>query len=260
MTRRDLGQNEGRPRLELVLEAAGLGEFEWDMHRGLLTVSERMAAITGLPAGQMPAQGPTALEPYVEPANMAALRADFERSRETGGCSVLRASHIRPDSVHREGRGRPDPTADGHDGISGIVEDVSSRRIGMSSAILMAEIDHREECSRRRSGPGRPDRQAHHLLGLPAELRRPAEGRGRANELLTAARLWRLPSTTGRAVLALARDSLLGRTGYLPDAARGQRQGDSLASWSQCGEVGACPSKTAALQCAGNEATRAAST
>src|SRR3954447_1783847 len=53
MTRGEPGHSEEHRRLERALEIAGLGEFEWDIARGLFVVSERMAAITGLPAGPM---------------------------------------------------------------------------------------------------------------------------------------------------------------------------------------------------------------
>ena len=39
-------------RASLALSAARMGEFEWDADRDRLFISERMAAITGLPAGE----------------------------------------------------------------------------------------------------------------------------------------------------------------------------------------------------------------
>ena len=33
----------GQRRLELALQAAGLGEFQWDLSTGTLLISERMA-------------------------------------------------------------------------------------------------------------------------------------------------------------------------------------------------------------------------
>ena len=38
-------------RLELVFVASGLGEWEWDLTTGVVTYSERAAAIYGVPAG-----------------------------------------------------------------------------------------------------------------------------------------------------------------------------------------------------------------
>jgi PAS domain S-box-containing protein len=118
------------------------------MHRGLLTVSERMAAITGLPAGKMPAQGAAALEPYIEPTNLAAIRADFQRSRETGGVFGFEFQHTRPDNgqqVWVRVAGVMVRAEDGQPlGLSGIVEDISPRKLEEEQRqILMTDIDHR---------------------------------------------------------------------------------------------------------------------
>src|SRR3954454_8372541 len=44
-------------RLEAALEAAGLGVCEWDLVRNVLTISPAAAALTGVPAGEHPADG-----------------------------------------------------------------------------------------------------------------------------------------------------------------------------------------------------------
>src|SRR5580658_2256150 len=41
-------------RASLALTAAEMGEFEWDVERDVMLVSERMAAITGMPPGEGP--------------------------------------------------------------------------------------------------------------------------------------------------------------------------------------------------------------
>jgi PAS domain-containing protein len=46
----------GLRRLELALQAAGLGEFQWDLDTNTLLISARMAAITGFPEGETTAQ------------------------------------------------------------------------------------------------------------------------------------------------------------------------------------------------------------
>lgn len=197
MTRRDLGPNEERPRLELALEAAGLGEFEWDMARGLLVVSERMAAITGLPAGPMAAEGSAVLEPYVHPDNLAAVRADFQRSRETGGLFSFEFEHKRPDNgdvVWVRVAGVIARDADGRaQALTGIVEDITARKLEEEQRqTLMAELDHRVK-NVLAAVQALAIQTAKRTTSVEAFLQN-FSGRlkamGAANELLTAAR-WR---------------------------------------------------------------------
>ena len=96
MTLGDLGHSEEHRRLELALEMAGLGEFEWDMAAGRFVVSARMAAITGLPSGAMPAQGTKALEPFIHPDDLEAFRAD-KNSQRPAGVYRFEFRHLRPD-------------------------------------------------------------------------------------------------------------------------------------------------------------------
>ena len=50
-----------RARLDMALETARLGEFEWDIARDVFKVSRRMAAITGMPVGEIQGDGRKAL-------------------------------------------------------------------------------------------------------------------------------------------------------------------------------------------------------
>jgi PAS domain S-box-containing protein len=197
MTRRDLGPNLERPRLELALEAAGLGEFEWDMSRGVLAVSERLAAITGLPAGSMPAANSAALEPFFHPDSLDAIRMDFQRSQETGGVFGFEFHHTRPDDgrlvwVRVAGvvvRGEDGRTI----GVTGIVEDISQRKLEEEQRhTLMAELDHRVK-NVLAAVQALAIQTAKRTTSLEAFLQN-FSGRlkamGSANELLTAAR-WR---------------------------------------------------------------------
>src|SRR5882672_9304508 len=98
MTRGDAGHSEEHRRLELALQVAGLGEFEWDMVRGVLTVSERMAAITGFPAGPMSAPDTRSLEPFIHPDDLEAFRIrKRQQSAAAGGQYEFEFRHIRPD-------------------------------------------------------------------------------------------------------------------------------------------------------------------
>ena len=197
MTRRDLGSNTERPRLELALEAAGLGEFEWDISRGVLVVSERMAAITGVPAGRLPAASGAALEPYLHSDRLEAIRADFEASQEPGGAFDFEFQHTLPGDgrqvwvrvagvVVRDDDGRTVS-------ITGIVEDISARKLEEEQRhTLMAELDHRVK-NVLAAVQALAIQTAKRTTSLEAFLQN-FSGRlkamGSANELLTAAR-WR---------------------------------------------------------------------
>jgi len=145
---RELGDNSNRGRLGLALQAAGLGEFEWDLRRRMFFVSERMAAITGLSPGEMSVHDNDILETYVHPDDQEATRANRLQALRTGDVfdvtfrmipngdgrqRWLRMAGI----VTREDSGRPRA-------ITGIVEDVSQRRLEDDQRQqLMAELDHR---------------------------------------------------------------------------------------------------------------------
>ncbi|WP_296597773.1 HWE histidine kinase domain-containing protein [Phenylobacterium sp.] len=144
---RELGDNSNRTRLGLALQAAGLGEFEWDLRNGVFHVSDRMAAITGLPAGRLPVKNNDILETYVHPDDKELVRTrrwealkmgeafdvSFRLAPELGAARWLRMAGI----VTREESGRPCA-------ITGIVEDISPRRLEEEQRQqLMAELDHR---------------------------------------------------------------------------------------------------------------------
>src|ERR1700684_4220140 len=61
-------------RASLALDAARMGEFEWEIAEDRLIVSARMAQITGLPAGSMPADQGNAVYRYVHPDDIEMLK------------------------------------------------------------------------------------------------------------------------------------------------------------------------------------------
>jgi PAS domain S-box-containing protein len=145
---RELGRSSDRERLELALQLAGLGEYEWDVARDVFIISERLSKLTGMPAGEIPAEGGTAMDPYIHPDDVEILKA--ERAAHLKGSDVFERRYrlIRPDNgrvlwmrsasrVVRDGAGRPRR-------ITGIVEDVSEHHLEEDHrAQLMAELDHR---------------------------------------------------------------------------------------------------------------------
>ena len=197
MKRKDLASDAERSRLELALEVAGLGEFEWDLSRRVLEVSDRMAAITGLPAGAIAVEQSAALEKYFGPENLAILRDGFARSRETGGGFEVTFHLARPDDgrmvwVRVAGilvRGADDKTHC----MTGIVEDITERRLeDEQRQTLMAELDHRVKnvLATVQALAIQTARRTTSLESFLQNFSGRLKAMGSANELLTAAR-WR---------------------------------------------------------------------
>ena len=87
-------------RVAAALDAAGLGEFEWDVARDALTISRRLAALTGLPAGEMAARrGQCLLDlaPEDQRERLAAALSD----RASGERLTVRFAIDRPDDHRR---------------------------------------------------------------------------------------------------------------------------------------------------------------
>ena len=122
-----------RERLELALQAAGLGEFEWVIDQNVFLVSPRMAAITGLAAGAIPAQEGWALNRMLHPDDQAPTRAAVEAQLANTGrymveCRAIRAIDGRTIWVRavgeqvRDDKGRPT-------GIIGVVQDITDEKL-----------------------------------------------------------------------------------------------------------------------------------
>jgi two-component sensor histidine kinase len=138
----------GQRRLELALQAAGLGEFQWDLGANVLLISERMSIITGLPAGEIRSQVGELMEIHAHPDDLEAFRAARAAALQSGGAFDTRFRMIRPTDqatiwlrlagvVSRDVKGRPTR-------ITGIVEDVSRHHLEEDTRHqLMAELDHR---------------------------------------------------------------------------------------------------------------------
>ncbi|HEX5377446.1 MAG TPA: HWE histidine kinase domain-containing protein [Phenylobacterium sp.] len=148
MTEDSAGPTLDRERLEAALDAAGLGEFEWDLVRDLLRVSKRMSAITGRPAGEFPARAGAELLSIVHPDDRQRVHdlgevqlndhdtydIDYRIIRPDDGRTVwLRSSAARI----RDQSGKPVA-------ICGIVRDTTeSRATEDQRRTLMSELDHR---------------------------------------------------------------------------------------------------------------------
>jgi len=194
---RELGDTSIRSRLGLALQAAGLGEFEWDLRRRVFFVSDRMAAITGLPAGEVSVHDNDILETYVHPDDREATRANRLHALRTGDVfdvsfrmapngdgrqRCLRMAGV----VTREPSGRPCA-------ITGIVEDISQRRLeDEQRQHLMAELDHRVKnvLAAVQALAQQTAKRTTSLDGFLQTFGGRLKAMASANELLTAAR-WR---------------------------------------------------------------------
>jgi PAS domain S-box-containing protein len=200
MTRRTVGpgQTEGQERrLELALQAAGLGEFEWDFARDVFVASPRMAAIIGIAPGEMPAEGGRGLDRLVHPDDREQLARTRDADLAGGDAFDTEFRHIRPDDGRVIWVRVAGIIVRGPDGepasITGIVEDVTGRRLEEERRQqLMAELDHRVK-NVLATVQALAVQTARRTTSLPAFLQNFAgrlKALASANELLTAAR-WR---------------------------------------------------------------------
>ncbi|THD60415.1 HWE histidine kinase domain-containing protein [Phenylobacterium sp.] len=197
MTSGELGHSEEHRRLELALKVAGLGEFEWDMARGLLMVSERMSAITGFPVGPMAAETTRDLQPFIHADDWGGFRGELESQRPAGRTYEVEYRHIRPDDgrtvwvrvagvVARDAAGKALR-------VTGIVEDITPRKVEETQRqTLMAELDHRVKnvLATVQALAVQTARRTTSLDAFLANFGGRLKALGSANELLTAAR-WR---------------------------------------------------------------------
>ena len=135
-------------RASMALTAASMGEFEWDLKRDVLLVSDRMAAITGVPAGEMPARGGQASMDYVHPDDLPMLREMVSDSFGKDERYDVRYRIVRPDNgqilwmysaavFFRDRAGAIER-------VIGVVRDISARKAEEDEReALVAELDHR---------------------------------------------------------------------------------------------------------------------
>ena len=135
-------------RLDLALEAAGLGDYSWDIGRDVFHVSERLAAITGLTAGDQPARKTQTLYDLVHPQDRAATRAAVDAAVKSGGSFDAEYRFIRPDNgrtmwLRVYGLALRDQSGAAVE-ICGVVRDVSEQKLqDEQRRALMSESDHR---------------------------------------------------------------------------------------------------------------------
>ncbi|MBX3480527.1 MAG: PAS domain-containing protein [Caulobacter sp.] len=143
---RGLGVDMRRRRL--AVEAAQLGELEWDIATDRLIVDDNMRSMTGLSWDEEAGQGGAASYAFVHPDDREALQSQVAVAlQETG---VYRAEYriVRPDNgqtrwmmgagaMLRDDQGAPSK-------VVGVVQDITERKWGEEQReLLLAELDHR---------------------------------------------------------------------------------------------------------------------
>ncbi|WP_304170604.1 HWE histidine kinase domain-containing protein [Phenylobacterium aquaticum] len=198
-------------RLELALNAARLGEFEWDMQRDLLITSARMAAITGVSPGTVPADGGKTLFSYIHPDDRAAVQLEVETAlRKEGRYEVeyrlapgpgRRSLWLKSSGdLVRDEAGKPCA-------VCGVVQDITERKTEEDQRqTLMAELDHRVKnvLAAVQTLAQQTARRTTSLESFLTTFAGRLKSMASANELLTAAR-WR-----GAAIAHLAAAELGG--------------------------------------------------
>lgn len=183
--------------LELALQTAGLGEFQYDVPGDFCIVSDRMAAITGGPAGYIPAEGGRALLPLIHPDDLEDTMRQMLRGFEAEDrYEVECRAAPRPDHALVWLRVVGQRIRDAHgeiQGVIGIVEDITARKLEEEQRFaLMAEIDHRVKnvLATVQALAVQTAKRTSSMDGFLQTFLGRLKSMGSANELLTAAR-WR---------------------------------------------------------------------
>ena len=142
------GRNLDHERLELALESARLGDYEWDMVEDVVRISTRMSEVSGLPAGEWPAEKGEFLYRGVHPEDRERTRQFMQDSMRAEGRFEAEYRRIREDDGRTgwmrssgllvcDDEGRPTRAV-------GVAQDIGDRRAEEDRRrALMAELDHR---------------------------------------------------------------------------------------------------------------------
>lgn len=197
MTRQDSGRSVESRGLELALKAAGFGDYKRDFVTDTFSISDGLAAITGLPPGAFPARDGRGFDAHVHPDDLESYRRTQAANLKAGGEFQNEFRLVRPDDgrtvwlrvngvVSKDRRGNVVA-------IAGIVQDITARKQEDDQRQrLLAELDHRVK-NVLATVQALAQQTAKRTTSLPGFLNN-FNGRlkamASANELLTAAR-WR---------------------------------------------------------------------
>jgi PAS domain S-box-containing protein len=135
-------------RASLALDAAGMGEFEWDLEQDLFIVSPRMATITGLAVGAMAAEMGLKAYSYIHSEDVERVGQEVAKGLLEQGRYEVRYRMVRPGDgrvlwMYSAATAVMGPTGAPRR-VIGIVQDISARKAEEDEReALVAELDHR---------------------------------------------------------------------------------------------------------------------
>ncbi|MGA0603691.1 HWE histidine kinase domain-containing protein [Caulobacter sp. KR2-114] len=135
-----------RSRAARALAAANMGEFEYDRRTGHVTISSRMAAITGLAEG-VTEDGRDLIFSLIHADDRERVREQIAAGLAQDGRYEVRYRMVRPDNgrvLWMYSAAAFDPPDDPEATLIGVVQDLSERRVDDElRATMVAELDHR---------------------------------------------------------------------------------------------------------------------
>ena len=138
----------GRADLELALQAAGLGEFEWRRAGDVFVINQRTREILGLSGEVIDASDTGPFYTAVHPDDRSPLREAVVAALKNDDRFDVEFRLVRPDDGRNVWiRCAGVPVRDVEDrpqAAIGVVEDITERKLEESQRLtLMAELDHR---------------------------------------------------------------------------------------------------------------------
>jgi PAS domain S-box-containing protein len=135
-------------RVNLALDAAGLGEFEWDIAADKVFISDKMKALTGVADKTAAGEGGNVSFRFVHPDDADKLRTEVDKALRGEGRYLVEYRMVRPDDRRTrwmQGAGVLVRTADGQPAkVIGVVQDITERKVDEEQReTLLAELDHR---------------------------------------------------------------------------------------------------------------------
>ncbi len=184
-------------RVELALDAAGLGEFEWDIARDRIFVSDRMKAITGVKGSSAKGEGGDVSFRFVHPDDAQRLREEVDKGLRTEGRYQAEYRMIRPDDGRERWMQGAGVVVTDKGGaplrVIGVVRDITDRKSEEEHReTLLAELDHRVKnvLAAVQSLAAQSARRTTSTEGFLAAFAGRLKAMASAHELLTATR-WR---------------------------------------------------------------------
>ncbi|HEX6866271.1 MAG TPA: HWE histidine kinase domain-containing protein [Caulobacteraceae bacterium] len=134
-------------RVNLALETAGLGEFEWNIDTDIITLSPRVRELTGIAQESVRGEGGDFAFRHVHPDDADRVRAEISDQLQATGSYVVEYRSVRAtdNSVRwMRGAGLRTTAPDGSRRLIGVLQDVTTRQQDEEHrAALLAELDHR---------------------------------------------------------------------------------------------------------------------